>query len=172
MRRYGPPEHTASGGPFLRHCLTLVAQWLPTRKPRTVHAGQGLKTPCIGYSHSTRDTIGQAPCSSFRFQRPFLLRNVDRGVIDLKENCGLYLSVGFEHAGRICHIERYVFGLLVCDCLFFGGRLLAWLIGLWVFDRLRASPLLPCGRHHACKGVSAHALSTPRLTAQDRVWVC
>ena len=161
MRRYGPPEHTASGGPFLRHCLTLVAQWLPTRKPRTVHAGQGLKTPCIGYSHSTRDTTGQAPCSSFRFQRSFLLRNVDRGVIDLKENCGLYLSVGFEHAGRICHIERYVFVPSVNVRLLLGDCLLAYLIGLWVFGRLGARLLLPCGRRQVRKRVSAHALSTP-----------
>lgn len=147
------------------HFRDIASRWLPNgclrNGLRPVQYGPGLKSPYIGYFHSTRDTTGRAPCSLFRFQKPFLLRNVDRGVIDLKENCGLYLSAGFEHAGRICHIERYVFALSFYARPLLGGRLLAWQIGLWVFGRLGASPLLPCGRHQMRKGVFAHALSTP-----------
>lgn len=147
------------------HFCDIASRWLPNgclrNGLRPVQYGPGLKSPYIGYFHSTRDTTGRAPCSLFRFQKPFLLRNVDRGVIDLKENCGLYLRAVFERVVRICYIERYVFVLSVNVRLLLGDCLLAYLIGLWVFGRLGARLLLPCGRRQVRKRVSAHALSTP-----------
>ena len=66
---------------------------------------------------------------SFRFQKLFLLRNVDRGVIDLKENCGLYLRAVFEHTVRICHAKRYVFAFGVRALFFSCSRLLVLVVG-------------------------------------------
>ena len=59
----------------------------------------------------------------------FLLRNVDRGVIDLKENCGLYLRAVFERAVCICHAKRYVFVSGVRALFFSRSRLLVLVVG-------------------------------------------
>ena len=39
----------------------------------------------------------------------FLLRYIERGVIGLKENCGLYLHGDYQRAVCICYIMRDVF---------------------------------------------------------------
>ena len=109
---------------------------------------------------------------SFRFQKLFLLRNIDRGVIDLKVNCGLYLRVVFEHAVRICHIKWYVFAFGFRALFFLCGRLLALVVGSWAIAYSEASPLLLRGLEGARQGVAAHAPSTPGLPAQDCVLVC
>ena len=158
------------------HFRDIASRWLPNgclrNGLRPVQYGPGLKSPYIGYFHSTRDTTGRAPCSLFRFQKLFLLRNVDRGVIDLKENCGLYLCAVFDHAVRICHAKRYVFAFGVRALFFLCGHLFVLVVGSRVIAHSKASALLPHGLDGVCEGVAAHASPTPGLPAQECALVC
>ena len=82
-------------------------------------------------------------------------------MIDLKENCGLYLRAVFDHAVRICHIKRYVFAFGVRALFFLCGHLRVLVVSSRVMAHSKASPLLPRGLDGVREGVAAHAPPTP-----------
>ena len=109
--------------PYWDHIASVVAYVM-------IQALADRSRPCSSMIHLPLcNPQSQHPVVPVSFSKDFSFKERRRGVIDLKENCGLYLRAVFERAVCICHAKRYVFVSGVRALFFSRSRLLVLVVG-------------------------------------------